>query len=424
MGKKLYIFFVRSIVNIGGAEIYTRNKFIDLKKRGYDVLVFSTKRGCCYIEELNQFNGLIFQELANDPFLYTEKQRNKISDSILKKIGDVSVYEEIMIESQTVQLSVWGELFAKKMNASNFCFFSDDRFAKLYPATADFLKFKLKRRELVGIATQSLSLLFKGNYDILEDEKYNLRFFCSNSIEDCSNTYGINIDNIGKYDVVIGSITRLEKICTPFIMENVIEFAKDNKDKRILFIFFGGSSNKKLEKYYKKKMGKQKNLDFILTGIMYPIPLQFVKQVDLFISVSGAAGATTREGIPTLVIELETGKPLGILKYNTSSSQYKDANNDYLSPNIKTFLNEVFVQKKYNLDEIKKSLVIEKYVIDFSSHYDFVKESKMKNKIQYYDFSTYTISKKWKCLISFIYGILGSYILTALMDFYRKLNGR
>lgn len=423
MKNKLYIFFVRSIVNIGGAEIYTRNKFIDLKKREYDVLVFSTKRGCCYIEELKQFNGLIFQELANDPFLYTEKQRNKITDFILKKIGDVSLYEEVMIESQTVQLSVWGEIFAKKINASNFCFFPDDRFAQLFPSTADFLKYKLKRKELVGIAPQSLCLLFKGNYDIQEHEKYNLRFYCSNSIEEC-NDFKLNIPNIENYDIIIGSITRLEKVCTPFIMDNMLEFAKENKDKKILFIFFGGSSKKKLEKFYKKKMSKQKNLDFILSGTMYPIPLQLVKQVDLFIGVSGAVGATTREGIPTMAIELETGKPLGIFKYNTNSNQYKDANNDYLSPNIKTFLNEVFVQKKYNLDEIKKSLVIEKYIIDFSSHYDFVKESKMKNKIQYYDFSTYTISKKWKCLISFIYGILGSYILTALMDFYRKLNGR
>lgn len=423
MGKKLYIFFVRSIVNIGGAEIYTRNKFIDLKKRGYDVLVFSTKRGCCYIEELNQFNGLIFQELANDPFLYTEKQRNKISDSILKKIGDVSVYEEIMIESQTVQLSVWGEIFAKQINASNFCFFSDDRFAQLFPSTADFLKYKLKRKELVGIAPQSLDLLFKGNYDIQEHEKYNLRFYCSNSIEEC-NDFKLNIPNIENYDIIIGSITRLEKVCTPFIMDNMLEFAKENKDKKILFIFIGGSSKKKLEKFYKKKMSKQKNLDFILTGTMYPIPLKLVKHVDLFIGVSGAAGATTREGIPTLVVELESGEPLGILKYNTNSSQYKDENCNYQSQNIKTFLNEVFIEKKYDLNEIKKSLKIEKYIVDFSSHFDFIKESKIKSKSQYYDFSIYAISRKWKFLVSFIYGIFGSYILSGLMDLYRKLNGR
>lgn len=423
MEKKLYIFFVRSIVNIGGAEIYTRNKLNDLKKKGYEVIIFSTKLGICYIDELRQFQNLIFQELANDPFLYTKNQRNKIINLVVKKIGDISNYDEIIIESQTVQLAVWGEIFSKKMNASNFCFFSDDRFAQLFPSTADFLKYKLKRKELVGIAPQSLGLLFKGNYNIQEDEKYNLRFYCSNSIEEC-NDFKLNIPNIENYDIILGSITRLEKVCTPFIMDNILEFAKDNTDKRILFIFFGGSSNRKLENFYKKKMSKQKNLDFIITGIIYPIPLQLVKQVDLFISVSGAAGATTREGIPTLVIELETGRPLGILKFNTNSSQYKDSASDYLAPNIKSFLNEVFIEKKYCLDEIKKSLVIEKYIVDFSSHFDFIKESKLESKIQYYDFSTYSISKKWKFLVSFIYGMFGSYILTVLMDFYRKLNGK
>lgn len=423
MKNKLYIFFVRSIVNIGGAEIYTRNKFIDLKKREYDVLVFSTKRGCCYIEELKQFNGLIFQELANDPFLYTEKQRNKITDFILKKIGDVSLYEEVMIESQTVQLSVWGEIFAKKINASNFCFFPDDRFAQLFPSTADFLKYKLKRKELVGITPQSLCLLFRGNYDIQEHEKYNLRFYCSNSIEEC-NDFKLNIPNIENYDIIIGSITRLEKVCTPFIMDNMLEFAKENKDKKILFIFIGGSSKKKLEKFYKKKMSKQKNLDFILTGTMYPIPLQLVKQVDLFIGVSGAVGATTREGIPTMSIELETGKPLGIFKYNTNSNQYKDCSVEYISSNIKTMLNEIFIENKYCLDEIRKSLVIDKYVLDFSTHHVFMHDSKNKSNAQYFDFSNYMISKKWKFLVSFIYGTFGSYILTVLMDYYRKLNGR
>ena len=63
----LYIILTRNIINIGGAEIYTLNKFLYLKER-FDVVIFSCNCGKIYINELKNFKNYIFEELQIDPF--------------------------------------------------------------------------------------------------------------------------------------------------------------------------------------------------------------------------------------------------------------------------------------------------------------------------------------------------------------------
>lgn len=411
----LYIILTRNIINIGGAEIYTRNKYVFLKDK-YNVSIISTNKGTIHINELKQFSNSIVEELEVDPFFYSSKQRYKILGKIKKVLPLDKEYEDIIIESQTVQLSLWGELLAKLINARCFCLLTEDRFPRLTSSSCDFFKFKLFRNELAGIAAESLPMLFKNNYEIPSDKCNKLSFICTNSIEDIPSPFVIDRNG---FDVVLGTITRLEKICVPFILDEILLFAKNNPNKRILFVFFGGSQNKRLEKQILAKMSIYKNLKFLLTGIIFPVPLSEVQKIDLFINVAGAANATRKKAIPTLVVELETGKPLGFLGVNTNASQYKTESNSYMDNSISNILEHIYIKRTYSLEDIKAKLNIINSNIDFSSHESFIDSSIKLNPKDYYDFSKYVVSCKWKIIISILYEIFGIRFLKFTMKVYR-----
>lgn len=412
----LYVILTRNIINIGGAEIYTRNKLVYNTDK-YETLIISTSHGTVYIEELKQFADSVVEELDIDPFFYSAQQRNKILRKIKKLLPEKKQFEDIIIETQTIQLSLWGELIAKMINGRCFCLLALDRFPLLSQSTCSFFKYKLSRDELAGISTESLPMLFKNNYTVPLNKCNKLSFFCANSIEDVSSSFCINRDC---YDIVIGTLTRLEKVCVHFILDEVLEFARNNSNKRILFIFFGGSENKAIERKIISRMSIYKNLTFILSGIIYPVPLSEINKIDLFINVAGAARATRKKGIPTLSIELETGKPLGFLGYNTNSTQYKTDNNTYVEDSISKVLNQVFIENKYSLSDIKSKLgPIEENNIDFSSHEIFIQSSIKTYKKEYYDFNNYKVSSFWKTIITVLYSLLGIKLLKKSMKIYR-----
>ena len=412
----LYIILTRNIINIGGAEIYTRNKYVFLKDK-YDVSIISTNIGKIYINELKLFANSIIEELSIDPFFYSAKQRCRILKMIKNVLPLNKEYEDIIIESQTVQLSLWGELLAKNVDGRCFCLLTEDRFPILSPSACSFFKFKLFRKELAGISTESLPLLFTNTYNVPDDKRYRLSFLCNNSIEDVNSSFTINREG---FDIVIGTLTRLEKVCVPFILNEVLLFTSKNPDKKILFVFFGGSQNEKLEKDIISKMSIYKNLTFFLTGIIFPVPLSEVQKVDLFINVSGSANATKNIKIPTLSIELETGKPLGFLGVTTDSIQYKSDGNNYIEKTICDVLEKTFIKKEYSLQEIRNKLTLKKVIIDYASHNDFIELSIKSNSKGFYDFRNYYVSLFWKTIITFIYGVFGISVLKKLMKIFRK----
>lgn len=412
-----YIILARSIVNIGGEEIYNRNKYLFLRQKGIDVTIISVTSGKIIINDLIPFKNNIIEELCNEPFYYSNKQKEKFLEKIKSKIQDTSNFDEIIIECHTPKLSVWGELLAKEIGGRSFCLLTDDRFPPLSSSTASFFEYKLLRHELAGISKSSLQLLFGNHLSLEDDKKYFLSFNCINSIESVDNDFGIQKE---KYDFIIGTIIRLEKVCVPFILDNILDFARKHKDKKILFIFFGGSSNKKLEKEIIKKMNVYSNLEFLLTGIIFPVPLVEVEKVDLFINVAGAASATKRMAIPTLSIELENGRPLGILGVTTNSSQYRSGNDNCPWDTISEALENLLIMNKFSLKEIKNKLIKDPLKVDFTQHDNFIADG-LKNEMEYYDFSNYHVSKLWKIMISFLYSLLGIRGLIKIMKLYRLL---
>ena len=363
-----YIFFARTIGLVGGAEIYLKNKYVFLKNMGYVVNVISSLKQEVYIKELDAFRDGLFLELQLNPFCFSLKQRNKILDNIIDLITPTKD-DNIIIESHTINLSLWAELLAERLKAFHFVFLINE-FLKLNNSTVKhFLEKKLERDEVVGISKASLYQIF--SKELLQNKTLFLPAYCSNSIEKTSPQICLNpLD----YDIKLGCISRLDKPCVDIISKELQTWIKKNSEQRILVIFFGGSSGKE-KKILEKEFQKFKNCRCIITGFLYPISYYDLKNIDLFISVAGAARATTNIGIPTLTIDQKTGKVFGILDYNTNNSIYSnvDSVTDFKWCCIGEALNDIFVERTLSLDLIKlpeKELVTN---FDYSVHLDFIK---------------------------------------------------
>ncbi|MBQ4554422.1 MAG: hypothetical protein IJA53_04860 [Spirochaetaceae bacterium] len=410
---KVYVFFHRTITNVGGGEIYLRNKINFLKKQGFKIIVISTMYGKVFIEDLNEFKSMIIPELCYNPFIYTEKKRQ----SLLKKIDDIVKFNgQYFIESHSDPLCIWAELYAKQTNSRNFIFLIDDNFRKLSELMLNYYIYKHKRRELLGIAPKSLYLLFNDKYSLPEGTNYHLPFFCNNSVEESIEG---KIILTKEYDYKLATISRLEKLSVPIICSEIKKFAKRNVNKTILYVIFGGSENKRIIKELKKKFMDIDNVDFFITGFIYPISLQDVKKFDLFISLAGSARATYNFGIPTLTIEVSSGKPLGILGVNTEDTQYSSTDK-YGWNSIEEALVDYFKGEYINQIEVKPISNLNDVMI---SHLKFVNETLDSVESNYFDFPNEIYDKTMKgIIIRFISSFFSDSMFYKVLKFLRKCS--
>lgn len=413
-----YIIFARSIVGIGGAEIYVRNKVKFLQNLGINVTVISVLNGEIKINDFLKWKSNIVQECIFDPFYYSNTQRKSILRKLRGKLNIDSLNKKIIIESSFIQGALWSELLCNELKAQNFVFLLDDVFPILKHETADYLFYKLKRKELVGIHDRSLEWLFKENFEISQEERYNLHFTCINSIE--------NIEDDIKFsfrDITIATISRLNKNCLHYIIDGIINFAHKNPEIRISYVLFGGG-NKKIEKQLSKKFNKVNNIEFTITGEMFPIPYDCVKQFDLFISVAGAARATWYAGVPTLSMDINTGKPIGILGFDTQSTQYKDSNDVEIWNSIEESLEDLFINKKYNLSLIREQLKKKDIDVDFSEHLNFMENSLKISDSTPYKFEEYKVRTILKYIVSVLYFLFGGNGLILIMNSVKAIKNK
>ena len=302
-----YVFFTAISNCITGGLIYVRNKIKYLKQIGWKVVVFPTNDGPVYIEGLEDYRSKEFLFLQYHPSQLNKYQLNYC----IKKIVDkVQINDCIIIETGTDFTSYWGELLAARLNCRHIIFFLDEHNKDINSNNSDFFKFKYERKELSCISEQTLKSIF-GCYFSTSHNSYPLKAYCSNSIEDIRTNLIGRIRNIKK-DWCIGSIGRIEKNVALEVVKSVQELSKTYLDKKILVIFFGGGP-KGVEKRLQDSFIGFNNVTVIITGYLFPIPLDCARECDVFVSTSGSARASANIGIPTIKIDMYDNKPLGII---------------------------------------------------------------------------------------------------------------
>lgn len=367
---KKYVIITPSIRDIGGAQMYVRNKIIYLQNRGWVVDLISAQKGIVYISELKKYD-LIIPELNFNYYYYSKKKQEKVVSKIVKRILDNN-YDEMVIESTCISESTWAEVVAERCNARHFTFLLQEDNNLTSNMDKEFVKFKFTRKELASINVQSLYNMFASFYPISMEEssKYYLPAWCNNVEEDIDSEWIYKIKE-RKYDFLVGCLSRLDK---PFIMPSLksfINYANKYPNKRFLLVMLGGAPNGSgIEKNIRLIFKPIKNVELIITGYIFPVSTRLLEMFDAFFTSAGSSRVCMRSGVPTITIDGNDFMPIGVLGRTTNNLLFRDKGKEILL-DFSYIMDKVLVDKTFL--KLKASYNFQQ--LDFSSHDVFRKKN-------------------------------------------------
>lgn len=310
-----------------------------LESQGWRVLIFSSMKGHIMIDGFRKFEHLILPPLYLSPVCYRKSEVRRTIDRIISEIGDYNP-EDTIIESDILQRSVWAELVASRLKCRHLSMFVQEKY-KRNTDPQSFIRFKYDRHELSCITKNGIQMLFgEDNEDVRRDARFVA--YCNNVILEAPDKYSAMLNP--KADLTLGSLGRLSKPYVPFVVEAFCKYAASHPDKLFNIVFIGDSSNRGKKDEISRAFKGLPNVNLVMTGNVYPVPVSFAHKVDVFVSTAGASNATYNVGIPTVMVHALTGDPVGVIGLDfmqTEKSMY-DAMHD---TTIEDCIDKALVQK-------------------------------------------------------------------------------
>jgi len=392
---KSYIFLTPNITKIGGAQMYLKYKSEWLLNKGYVVKIISSKKGSCIINGLERYEDYIIEGLSFPPHSFYNKKVKSIKKELLKIIGDRT--DEMIIESTSIAVSVWGELLAKYYNAKHLVYSLQEKNEVQNPEIYNFLEFKNMRRELAGIKPQSIPKIFNSES---ANGPY-LRAYALKIPEDYDHYL---IKNISPADFTIGSIGRLDKPFVVPLIKKILSFTRMYSNKSFNLLMIGGSENLAVIRALKKMVRNTSNIRIYITGFVYPIPLKLIQMPDVFISSSGSCRVSSQQNKLTISIDADDYKPIGIIGITTKNGVFRDGEPEV---ELSDLLQEILIDQKYKPSMIKGEKPLS--IVDYSDHLEFIDKSDKKK--EYYNFKLIGSMNRYKKLLL---NLVGSEIYKSL----------
>jgi len=394
MTMKKYIFITYGIVDMGGGQMYVYNKTQYLKNNDYNVYVFSVFNGDVIIKGLEEYKDDIISELGVPIFYFSLSQKNKIINSIIKKI-DLHFDDEIIIESNSISNALWGEKISALLHCKHFIYLLSENNLIYADTIYPFLKFKYNRQEVAAINEKIIPWLFQKYEEIGENKSYSLKAACTNVFEDYEHEL---IHKIPHRDYTIGMIGRLEKPYLLPILDDIIGFCNNHIDKTFTILLIGDTQDKIRKNRIIDKFAKSDNINLVLSGYLYPIPLRLLDLCDVFVSSAGSAFLTEALGYLTISIDGKDYKPTGILGYTTDNSLFR--NNEPIVE-INDLLEDILILEKYPK---RLARTYDTSINDFSNktHMDFIANSDQSEAYYNIDSVRPTLLYRYKKIIYII----------------------
>ena len=374
---KKYVILTFAVAGIGGTQIYVRNKILFLRSLGWDVTVICTETGDdVVVKELIPYKGHSMPELIKNPFLFSKKQRNEIFGKMRSWIGDG--YDEVVIETNIMPATPWGELLAEQIGAKHFIFLIQEDYSLSDIRYMKFFDFKYRRGELAANTKYALKQLFEGYREIPDDKCGELLAVCYNVVEECESEHD---SGIIEADYHIGSIGRLNK---PFVLpmvKDITAFAKSYPDKTIQLVMFGGSPEQKdYDDIYAAASGAS-NLKVYITGPIFPVPRHLLEMMDVFVSSAGAARTSADEGFITIAIDANDYEPIGVVGYTTDDIVHRAPGAAHES--TAELLKKILIDKVFDEKKAAISVSNPDYMVVFKDHMKYLEQSA--EYVEYYN---------------------------------------
>lgn len=377
-------------------------------EHGWDVKVFSFKNGPVYVTELSAHVSGVNKNLSIPPFLYSKSTSNQILNWMC---GFLHESNENVIESDSVLISFWGELLAKRLRGKHLLFLIDE--TPIVPSySRNYIDFKFKRHEFSCITTKTLLQTFP-DAKIERPENYILTAYCSNSIDDVNNSHlEIEFGNGAK----IGLFGRIDKPYVKPVSLRIIEYARKHPELNFEIVYIGGSLSGKAIRRIEKLYHKCNNIKLHFTGFLCPVPRKFLDNFDFFIGSSGSAYATYISGYLTIAIDAYKYQANGLVGIHTKNT---------LSPTpvqyrLEDLFDDLIISKKYSRDHLTSQPVnsLDYY---FDPHLKYLYNYTEGIKKEYFDIEMIKLPYKYKILRVLI-DLMGTNISNYLLSLVRSSN--
>lgn len=389
---KKYLFFTSGLFDIGGAEVFTSNKIKFLESKGWQPYVFFAGKGHkVLIENFKPFENNRLEILGNRIWSYSNNKLKIIIGETIKKIKENINYhisDEIIIESHYIGYSLWAELIAKELGARHILNCLEEDMSQWNLAERHFIEFKLKRHEILNGSESSLKK-YLGTLFSNEHLQYAHDYlgipFCSNVTAD----FPIDLSMIDTNNKTIISIGRLNK---PYIlptMKSIRDFVDKYRSNFFNLIIVGASIDGSVEKKIDSLFSECRNIVIHHFGYMFPIPVNLIKMADVGIASSNSIDIPTNEGVPTINIDIEDLKPIGIYKITTQNRWVKK-NDPEVS--VESLLEDILIHEKYKRRRNLKSS--EEFEKSFAKQLEFLKNCD--DRRLYYDVNAIYLGKKFR----------------------------
>ena len=373
---KKYIILTSAIRNAGGAQQYAANKLSYMESHGWEPFVFFYYDGEIKINYLKKFAGYFIPELGNS----VNSISNSVISRVLTKIAQFvkNDNDEIVVESDGLHLSFWGEIIAKSISAKHVMFPLEEVFWKISKREAAFFDFKIKRDEIMTGSQKRLKQVFQRYYQPeYSNHIHGVTAYCSNVVDYTPTE--IPSELLTDDSVKILSIGRLKKPYIIPMLQDIKGFAINHPMKKISLIMIGGDNDPSIEQNIKTIFIDVKNVTLFMLGYVFPIPYDWIKISDVCIASSNSVLVSANEGIPTIVIDGHDLKAIGVFGFTTTNKVFR-SEEPIIS--VSTLLDEILVEGKYpkTLKDNSQNDEFDKY---FQPHLDFLQ--KTTQGLAYYD---------------------------------------
>lgn len=377
---KKYVFLTQSISGITGNQRYVNNKCKLLRENGWEVIVlWDYNISPVQLEHVKCFDSEVYihHELKFYPVWFSERGRNKVLGRLVAVIGDA---EQIVIESNKLELGAWGELLAKKLQCKHINFVTTEKKIIRNKETFDYCYAKLMKNEFFTINEAAVKYLFSNFIEIDNPDNYYWSAMPGVEVEQ----YAFPIfDNLPKADFTITSFGR-RKGYFPYMLEELELFITQHSDKSFNLFFLGGISD---EAEIKAALSSKNAHVVIYPKEVKVVPQQIFMESDIVIASAGCAWLSAMNGGKTISMDVNRNQPLGMLFYttldtNTYSGKYE--NNKSLLEWLQTILID-----KVDIKPIDDKIILHdyKYQMQFVNNcdYNYIDSTKVKEQITRHD---------------------------------------
>ena len=348
MNVKKYVFLQGTVAGVGGAQMYSITKARWLRENGWDVAVVYAADGDAVLD----YSGIQLEH-CEALFLRPGALPRGVIEKTLNGMASLfSGADQIVIETNVIDFSVWGELFAEKFNGTNFIFSLGEKPPLTSKEEREFYKAKYRRGELASITESFLDALFL-EHEIGYKEAILIAHEGS-AVADIP----IEEDFLPQdCDYVIGLVSRLEKSFVRDAVQGIAAFAKKYRDKKICCVCVGNSSDRAAVNFIQKNLSGEKNVCLMVLGEFSPLPRKLLASFDVAVAKAGCVHCCLEAGVLTIAYKMDEDVPMGVVCYDIPAGAKEPSSNghslvDYLERVlvVQVYKNAIYPYEKRNVD--------------------------------------------------------------------------